>query len=101
MYHQAWRFALLLGPLLAVAACGSGGEQHTTRMLNHRLQARLGPDIDAGNAALQALPDGARVTLLSTSSFPSDTTALDIRSPDIRSNVIEGMLDPSLMRVQV
>jgi hypothetical protein len=101
MYHQAWRFALLLGPLLAVAACGSGGEQHTTRLLNDRLQARLGPDIAAGNAALQALPDGARVTLLSTSTFPSDTRVLDGKASDIRSNVIEGMLDPNLMRVQV
>jgi hypothetical protein len=100
MYHQAWRFALLLSPLLAVAACASGG-QHTTRLLNDRLQANLAPEIAAGNASLQALPDGARVTLLSTSSFPSDIQALESTAPDIRSNVIESLLDPSLMRVQV
>jgi hypothetical protein len=102
MYYQAWRFAIVLGPLLAVAACASG-EQHTTQLLNDRLQAELAGDVAAGNAALQPLPDGARVTLLSTSPFPfpDDQKALDAKVPDIRSNVIEGLLDPSLMRVQV
>jgi hypothetical protein len=99
MYHQA-RLALLLGPLLAVAACSSG-PRHTTRLLDQRLQNRLGPDIAAGNAAFQVLPDGARVTILSTSLFPNDVKALDDQYPDIRSSIIEGLLDPSLMRVQV
>ena len=100
MHHKAWRFALFLSPVLAVAACASG-DQHTTQLLNDRLQARLGPDIAAGNASLQAMPDGTRVTLLSASSFPTGVTALDSKVPDIRSNVVEAMLDPSLMRVQV
>jgi hypothetical protein len=99
MYHQV-RFALLLGPLLAVAACGSG-PRHTTRLLDQRLQDRLGPDIAAGNATFQTLPDGARVTIRSTSLFPNDVKVLDGQSPDIRSSIIEGLLDPSLMRVQV
>jgi hypothetical protein len=99
MYHQA-RFALLLSPLLAVAACASG-PQHTTRLLDQRLQDRLGPDIAAGNAAFQALPDGARVTILSTSLFPNDVKVLDGQHPDIRSSIVEGLLDPNLMRVQV
>jgi hypothetical protein len=99
MYCQA-RFGTLLGTLFVLAACGSG-QQHTTRLLDQRLQVRLAPDIAAGNAAFQVLPDGARVTLLSPSLFPNDVKAQASKSPDIRSSVIEGLLDPALMRVQV
>lgn len=90
----------LLSPLLLVAACASA-EHHTAQRLDHRLQARLAPDIAAGNVALQPLPDGARVTLLGPSQFPNGVRALDNQQRDIRAGVIEGLLDPSLMRIQV
>jgi hypothetical protein len=101
MYYKARLAVLLLTTPFVVAACTSSGQQHTTRLLDQRMQAQLAPDIAAGNAALQFLPDGARVTLLSRSSFPGDVKARRVGDPDIRSSVIEGLLDPSLMRVQV
>lgn len=41
------------------------------------------------------------MTLLSTSAFPNGKRALDDNYSDIRSAVIEGMLDPVLMQVRV
>ena len=93
------RAAALLTSLFLLAACSSG--QHTTRLLNDRMQARLAPEIAAGRAVVQPLPDGTRVTLLDSSLFPNSAKALDNTYPDVRANVLEGLLDPSLMRVQV
>jgi hypothetical protein len=101
MNFKACRLAALFCPLLLVAACGSSGQQRTAHRLNDRLQDRLAADIAAGNAALQPLPDGARVTLLDSSSYPNDVKAMANKYPDIRANVIEALLDPTLMRVQI
>lgn len=94
------RRILVLGPLL-LAACGSSAQQHTVRLLNERLEAQLSQQIPPGRAVVQRLPDGSRVTLLGASSFPNGEKALDDQSHDIRADVIEALLDPALMRVQV
>jgi len=101
MILHARRLAVLLGPLLLVAACGSSGQQGTVRLLDSRLQVQLAPDIEAGNASLQTLPDGALVTLLGPSAFPFGTKASDSQQRDVRPSVVEGLLDPSLMRIQL
>ncbi|WP_428490408.1 hypothetical protein [Rhodopila sp.] len=98
--HAPRRAALLVLPLL-LSACGWFGQAHTVRRLDDRLQQRLASDIASGNAALQPIPDGARVTLLGPSSFPVDEQALDDQRRDVRASVIEGLLDPSLMRIQL
>jgi hypothetical protein len=98
MTSHARRLAVLL-PLL-LAACGSG-QQRTTQHLNDRLAEGTAPDVAAGNAVLQPLPDGARVTLLGSSLFPADERALSDQTRDVRTGVIESLLDPRLMRVQV
>jgi hypothetical protein len=90
----------LLPPLILVSACGSGQER-TTQLLNRRLQTQMAPDIAANRASVQPLPGGARVTLLGSSLFPNDTTTLDNQEVDPRAGVIEGLLDPDLMQVQV
>jgi hypothetical protein len=92
--------AALLISLVSLAACESG-QQHTERLLDYRLHDRLGVDVSAGRAVVEKVPGGDRVTLLGPSSFPSDKSALDDQTPDVRANVIEGLLDPSLMRVQL
>jgi hypothetical protein len=94
------RFAVFLSALLLIAACSSG-VQHTTRLLNNRLQDRLAPDIASGTATLQPLPGGAQITLLGNLQFPDDAPALNDQQRDVRSSVVEGMLDPALMQVQV
>jgi hypothetical protein len=99
MNHHARRLGVLLSPLLLLAACGPS--HHTQRVLGDRLYTQLAPDIVAGKAVLQPLPDGDQVTLLDPSMFPNDIRALSDAYPDIRANVIEAMLDPSLMQVQI
>ncbi len=93
------RRTLLLLPLALLAACGSGHQ--TAARLDDRLQTSLAPHLAAGRASLQTLPDGARVTLFNPSLFPVNTMALDDKYPDIRADLIEALLDPSLMRVEV
>ena len=100
MDRYARRLVVLLSPLLLVA-CGPSSQQRTTQLLDQRLQFQLARDIAAGNAVLQPLSDGARVTFLTTSSFPVDDKAMTGEYPDIRANVIEALLDPTLMRISV
>lgn len=97
MNPNAPRRAALLSPLLLLTACGLFGHPDTARRLDDRLQARLAPDVAAGNAIVQPIPDGARVTLLGTSQFPVNEQALDDQQRDLRASVVEGLLDPSLM----
>ena len=99
--RSAGRLAVVLSPLFLIGACGPSPQQRTVRLLDDRLQAQLAPDIAAKRATVQALPDGARVTLLNSSSFPNGPKVLDNQYSDVRANVIEGLLDPALMRVQV
>jgi hypothetical protein len=101
MTPHALRLAVLLSPLLLAGGCGTFGHQGTARLLQSRLQDQLAPDINAGTVALQTLPDGARVTLLGTSPFPDGKKAQDDKHRDLRASVIEALLDPSLMRIQL
>ncbi len=91
----------LLGSLLLLTACGASGQQHTVQLLDQRLQTRLEPDIKAGRASVQPLPDGAQVTLLDPTSFSNIADARDNRENDPRASIIEALLDPSLMRLRV
>ncbi|MDR3533048.1 MAG: hypothetical protein P4L90_21125 [Rhodopila sp.] len=95
------RLAVSLSPLLLVAACGPSGQQRTVQLLGERLQTELAPDIAANRAALQPLPDGAQVTLLGSSLFPSGARALRDQETDVRASVVEGLVDPSLVQIGV
>ena len=102
MNRYAGGLAVSLGPLLlTLACCGPSRQQRTTDLLDDRMQTQLASEIKAGRAVVQRLPDGARVTLLDSSMFPNDQKALDDQVPDVRADVIEALLDPSLMRVAV
>lgn len=95
------RLTGLLAPLLLLAACENTGLSSTTELLNSRLQARLAPDIAAGQAVVQPLPNGAVVTLLGNSDFRDRVDAQDNRNREVRASVIQGLLDPSLIRIAV
>ncbi len=100
MNRSAVRLALLLGPLVWLTSCASD-KQRTVDLLNTRLQATMGVEIAANRVALQPQPDGATVTLLDSSLLPDDVGALDNRGRDPRASLIQGLLDPSLIRMQV
>lgn len=95
------RLAVLLSPLFLLNACGGSGQHRTARLLNERLSYQLAPNIAAGNVALQPLPDGAQVTLLSQRAFEDNVTALTDKYPSTRASVVEALLAPSLMRIQL
>ena len=100
MKHYAIRAAAVFGPLILLAACASD-QQRSVDMLNCRLATTLKPEIDDNRVALQPLADGARVTLLDASKLPDDAGALDNRTRDPRASMIEGLLDPTLMKLTV
>jgi hypothetical protein len=96
------RLTALTAPLLLVAACSwDHGQHRTAELLNDRLSATLAPDIAAGHAVLQPLPNGALVTLLGNSDFRDQIDAQDNRVREVRASVIQGMLDPALIRIAV
>jgi|ERR1700733_11986549 hypothetical protein len=95
------RHAVLVGPIVLLAACGSSGVNQATSHLQDRLQAQLGPDIATGQAALQPLPAGARVAFPDPTVFASGGTELDDKGRDVLASTIQALLAPRLMRVEV
>jgi hypothetical protein len=100
MKPPPWRLALVLVPLLP-AGCGPSGPQRTTQTLNDRLLTLLAPSIVLGDAALQPLPDGARVTLLGSRRFPNTSEPAGDRNNQIAGSVVQALLDPRLMQIDV
>lgn len=93
---------LLCGLTLLTAACSSTpGPDVIASHLNDRLNVRLAPDIAAGRAVLEPLPDGARVTLSEAALFPSGAAQMDDKGRYVVARVIEGMVDPRLLQVDI
>jgi hypothetical protein len=102
MNPRPWRLAGLFCPLLLFAACGGPSDQQRAAwQLDQRLESRLAAQINAGNATVQPLPDGARVTLLGPAQLPTGVQPVGGGGDDGRANVIQGLLDPRLMQVQL
>jgi hypothetical protein len=102
MLSLTGRLAGLPATLLLLGACSwDNGQHRTAELLNDRLQVTLAPDIAAGQAALQPLPNGALVTLLGNSDFRDQIDARDNRIREVRASVVQGLLDPSLIHIAV
>lgn len=97
---MAWWRPVCLLPLVLAACCASKQER-SARLLDRRLHHTLASDIASGTAAVERVPGGVRVTLLSPGVMPAGGTAQSDRDYDPRASVIEGMLDPRMMRIQV
>jgi hypothetical protein len=97
MRLAAWRGVVVLGTMLLAACSGEPGEQRATADLNNRLQARLAPDIAAGRAVVQPLPDGARVTLMA----PMNGQWGVGQGQDARVRTVQALLNPSLLRIEL
>jgi len=98
---QSGRVVALIGVLLLATACASETGQGGAPRLAERLQLRLSPDIAAGRATLEQFPDGARVTIVDQALFPGGSTELDDNGRFILASVIEGLLAPRLLRIQM
>jgi flagellar motor protein MotB len=100
MRFQAGRLVALFVPILSVVACTSSGNNSAAN-LGQRMQVLLAPDIAAGRVGLEQLPDGARVTLPEQSLFPPGRGELDDRGRFLLASVIQGLLDPGILRIDV
>jgi flagellar motor protein MotB len=98
---RAELLAAIFSPMLLAAACSSSPVERSAQELGYRLQAHLAPDIAGGGAVLEQLPDGARVTLGEQALFPSGSTELDDKGRYVLASVIEALLAPRLLRIEV
>jgi hypothetical protein len=95
------RLACVLTLLLAGGCSFDNGLHRTAGLLNARLQTELAPDIAAGAASVQPLPDGAQVTLLGSSQFTNTVDNRAVKYREVRAAVVQGLLDPTLVRIAV
>jgi hypothetical protein len=100
MRLPAVHHAILLGSLLLVAAC-SCGTGTNVQTLNTRLQARLSPQLATNQATVQQLPDGSQVVLVDQSLFAAGGAQLNDGGRYVLASVIEGLLEPRLLRIEV
>jgi hypothetical protein len=92
--------AALLSPIFLVA-CTSSGPSRSAQGLGQRLQTQLAGEIAAGQAVLEQLPDGARVTIPEQTLFPRGGVELDDKGRYVLASVIEGLLEPRITRIEV
>lgn len=102
MRFRPGRLALVLSPLLVIVACTSYSELgRTTQELDDRLSVRLAADMAAGRVTLQQVDYGASVTLADQSLFASDRAELNDAGRDVMTGVIQALLDPRLLRIEI
>jgi hypothetical protein len=86
--------------VLALFLGGCAGER-SPRDLVDRLQSELAPELANGGGTLERLPDGVRITLADQTLFPAGGTKLDTRGRFVLTSLVEGLLAPALLRVDV
>jgi flagellar motor protein MotB len=97
---QIGRRVALFFPMLFAVGCTSSGNNSAAN-LGQRMQVLLAPDIAAGRVGLEQLPDGARVTIPEKLLFPRGSAELDDRGRFVLASVIQGLLDPGILRIDV
>jgi hypothetical protein len=88
-----------LAAALALAACSA--QPGPPQDLAARLHERLAPEIQAQQASVQPLPDGARVLLQRDLLFRAAQPELDAKGQHTLSSVTEGMLDLRIMEIAI
>lgn len=91
-----------LGPLaaaFALAACSS--QPAPPQNLSARLQERLAPQIQAHQASVQPLPDGAQVLLQRDLLFSNAQPQLDAKGHYTLGSVAQSLLDLRIMEIAI
>jgi hypothetical protein len=99
MRFQAGPALAMLAPLFLVAACS--GEPSSPHMLTSRMQARLSPEVESGQVAVQPLPAGTQVAISEQSLFAPGSAVLDDKGRNVLTYVVQALLEPSILSIQV
>jgi hypothetical protein len=92
----AWALAL------AVAGCASGSGPHQSAQdVDERLHRQLASEIDARLVTVQEQGDAVTIGVADPSLFAPGTAELSDAGRGILTGVIEALVDPSLLRIQV
>jgi hypothetical protein len=95
-----WRTTAAFGSILLVAGCGSL-QHETVQQLNARMQIGLAPQVAQQQAGVQPLQNGTQITLAEDTLFTPGSAALSARGQFILASVIEGLMAPPLMQIEV
>jgi len=99
-WHGGWRVMAVVWPVVLAAGC-AGGPGSPGSHLDARMQQGLAPQAAMHQASVQSLPDGARVTLAEDRLFAPGSADLNAQGRYLLASVIEGLLDPRLMEIQL
>ena len=99
--HRIAGLAVLLGPAVLAAGCSTSTVQRRSAEQTNRFQVLLAPQIVRGQVAVEPLPDGARVVLPEALLFPPGSAELDDGGRYLLASVVEGLLAPPLLRIDV
>jgi hypothetical protein len=102
MHRRSGSRATACGLVLLAAACSNAPSAGSVAAgLTQRLDMRLAPELASGQATLQQLPDGARVTLADGLLFPGGGVTLDGKGRYTVASVIQGLLAPGLLHIDI
>jgi hypothetical protein len=102
MRHYRPGLALICGVLLLPVACSSSpSPERIAGDLTQRLDVLLAPELASGQAGVQRLPDGARVTLADGTVFSVGGATLNDKGRYTVASVIEALLEPRLLQIEV
>src|SRR5262245_37145766 len=92
------RASISVAQLILLLGCAS---ERSPQDIGDRLQAELSPELASGSVTLERLPDGARVTLPDQTLFPTGGTELDAKGRFVLTRLVQALLAPSLLQVDV
>jgi hypothetical protein len=96
---RAGRFAAMLAPIALVAACSQ--DPAPAAVQSGRMDARLAPEIAAGQVAVQPLPNGTQVVIPDEMLFAPGRTQLDPKGTLVLTHVIQALIEPTMVTIGV
>jgi hypothetical protein len=96
------RLSAKLAPFVAAfALAGCSAQPGPPQNLSARLQERLAPEIQANQASVQQLPDGAQVIFQRDLLFSNARPELDAKGQHTLGSVAQGLLDLRIMEIAI
>jgi hypothetical protein len=96
---RAGFFTAMLAPIALVVACSS--DPAPVAVQSGRMDARLAPEIAAGQVAVQPLPNGTQVVIPDEMLFAPGRTQLDPKGTLVLTHVIQALIEPTMITIGV